>query len=146
MFERIEVTTEVKRVLPKLTPKYSKHLADTSNNQMNARITRLRSAELFLEACAVESTNDSKIPGVVYEHQLVVTYDGKYFVRTSLAAEKTFSCIVKGRLLGGPVCPIKNMASHEREALKEHVYLLNKSVAERVAVILNPVYFAPSKK
>ena len=94
----------------------------------------------------MESTNDSKIPGVVFEHKLVVTYDGKYFVRTSLAAEQTLSCIVKGRLLGGPVCPIKNMARHEREALEEHVRLLNKSVAERVAIILNPVYFAPSKQ
>ncbi|MFH0974093.1 MAG: hypothetical protein V1817_04890 [Candidatus Micrarchaeota archaeon] len=145
LFDMIEATTEVKRNLPLLSPKYSKRVADTTGAQTNARITRLRAAELFLEACALESTDDSKIPGVIFKHSLIITYDGKYFVKTTAYAEKTLYCVLKGRLTGGPVCPIKNMAVDEHKALEEHVKLLNKSVAQRVAIIVNPVYFAPAK-
>ncbi len=146
LFEMVEATTEVKRNLPLLSPKYSKRISDTTGAQMNARITRLRAAELFLEACALESTDDSKIPGLIFKHKLVVTYDGKYFVTTTVSAEKTLYCVLKGKLTGGPVCPIKNMPVDERKALEEHVKLLNKSVAQRVAIIINPVYFAPANR
>jgi len=145
LFEKIEATSEVERSLPLLSPKHSQRVADTTSAQMNARITRLRSAELFLEACALESTNDSKIPGLIFEHRLIVNYDGRCFVKTTARAEKTLSCILKSRITGGTVCPIKRMPPKERAALEEHVQLLNKSVAKRVAVIINPVYFAKAK-
>jgi hypothetical protein len=145
LFDEITATTEVEGSLPLLNPLHSKRVTDTTHSQMNARITRLRAAELFLEACALETTNDSKIPGIVFEHKLVVGYDGKCSVKTTARAEKTLSCVLKERLLGEPACPIKNFSNAERDELEEHVRLLNKSVAKRVAVIINPVYFAPSK-
>ncbi|MEM0475493.1 MAG: hypothetical protein QW343_01740 [Candidatus Norongarragalinales archaeon] len=142
LFDEITATTQVEGSLPLLNPIHSKHVADTTRSQTNARVTRLRAAELFLEACALEATIDSKIPGIVFEHKLIINYDDKCFVKTTARAEKTLSCILKGKLFGGVVCPIKNLSRAERAALEEHVRLLNKSVAKRVAVIINPVYFA----
>jgi hypothetical protein len=141
--EEIAFTTEVEHSLPLISSKIAGKVADVSTSQMNARITRLRAADLFLEACAIESTNDSKIPGLIFEHKLVVNYDGRCFVKTLVRAEKSLSCILKSRLTGSPACSIKNLSSTEIAALEEHVRLLNKSVAKRVGVIINPVYFAP---
>ncbi len=141
ILEEVSAQSEVINSLPKLSDEQSKKITDVDKSQMNARITRLRAAELFLEACAIESSNDLKLPGIIIEHKLVVNYDGKTFVRTTASAEKKLSCILRSRITGGPTCPIRNLGDAERKALEAHVKLLNKSVAKRVAVIINPAYF-----